>query len=405
MAQDEQRNAPFPPNLKASTGALFTTCTSENGAPGHSNGKESNCFQRCLLSPDSSTVVTYSQDRITRSFIVPTDTDPQSSSSQDWTPYASSRPIQSNATAIYPWYNIHDPSTTVLLQGHAGLPIRLVNTLELSHTHASYPWVNEATEAWITPSSLTFTRDGTQFVAGAKERIATFDLGRDGQGPVMDSRTRVSVRTRKQYGESHMPLSGLVSALAISTNGVLAAGTTGRQIGLWDGDGTGQQVSTFSIAEEPKHSALGGSGIMQLRWSSCGTYLFIAERSSDALLVYDMRIGKRLCWMEGRRAQTVQRLGFDIDEGGNAGIDLWAGGCDGIVRSWKDVTSYEGAVSPTESFRAHGDVVSSTIIQQAERLLVTTSGQRLDPQDAVGDGVGSPKGVKGLDNSMRIWNI
>ena len=96
-----------------------------------------------------------------------------------------------------------------------------------------------------------------------------------------------------------------------------------------------------------------GNGVTQLNWSGDGRYLFVAERNSQVLQVYDIRImGKRLSWCRGRNAGTMMPLSFDTVDLPGQGVDIWAGGVDGKVRVWKDVTAREGEMYPDSDFQA-----------------------------------------------------
>jgi len=142
---------------------------------------------------------------------------------------------------------------------------------------------------------------------------------------------------------------GIVSALSVQPTaspepeteagtGMLAAGTWTRWIGLYDMAGMGGTVATWGIAEAADtHAGVGGTGITQTVWSACGRYLCVVERKSRGVLVYDVRVaGKMVAWLEGREAWTNQRLGVDFfaSEGG---MEIWAGGFDGVVRVWEGV--------------------------------------------------------------------
>ena len=153
---------------------------------------------------------------------------------------------------------------------------------------------------------------------------------------------------------------GIVSALSLqpapenSDTGMLAAGTWTRWIGLYDMGGMGGTVATWSIADAAdKDAGIGGMGVTQTAWSPCGRYLFIVERKSRGVLVYDVRAtGKLVCWLEGRRAETNQRLEVDVF-GAEEGAELWAGGTDGIVKVWEGVGMTEGAQERSWEWRAH----------------------------------------------------
>lgn len=232
------------------------------------------------------------------------------------------------------------------------LPLRLTNVLDIAYTHASYKWQNPLTEAYIAPTSMLFT-DNSHFVAGAKDAIAVFDIN-NGRGPVYEFATRKGRKARKLYGADTGGIGGLVSSLAISEDALLAAGTYNRQLGLFEGAGQGDCVTAFDLAyNDAEDDVLKGTGVSQLAWSACGRYLFVAERQSDALLVYDVRhTGKRLSYLSGRRALTTLKLSFDLANGPGGEVDIWGGGTDGKVRVWRNVTAREGRIEPDLALHA-----------------------------------------------------
>lgn len=176
-------------------------------------------------------------------------------------------------------------------------------------------------------------------------------------------------------------MKGIVSAMAFSGEGLLAAGTFTRWAGLYDGFGRGGEVGVFSIgSDDEKGAGTEGTGITQVLWSACGRYLGIVERSSDGISIWDIRgTGKRLAWLRGRNAVTQQRLGVDV-----LGGEVWAGGIDGVVRVWEGLGMTQGVIDPKWEFQAHDDPVTSTTLHPTGSVLATCSGQRhynasLDP--------------------------
>lgn len=190
-------------------------------------------------------------------------------------------------------------------------------------------------------------------------------------------------------------MKGIVSALGISCEGLLAAGTFSSWIGLYDGYGRGGTTGIFEVkgsSTETEDEHL-GSGITQVIWSSCGRYLCVVERESDGIGVWDVRgTGRRLAWLQGRMAKTNQRLAVDI-----LNTELWAGGTDGAVRVWESLGMIEGDVNPAWQFHAHGgklfrnwrilrsdslaltiepDAVSAAVLHPSGSVLATCSGQR-----------------------------
>ena len=163
---------------------------------------------------------------------------------------------------------------------------------------------------------------------------------------------------RKKIVGGAVGMKGCVSAMGMSESaGVLAAGTFGRWVGLYDGNGRGGTVGVFSISgdrENEDGDEYVGGGITQTMWSACGRYLYVVERVSDGVLVFDVRVlGRRVAWLKGRNARTQQRLGAEV-----RGREIWAGGTDGVVRVWEDVGESEGALGPCWEFRAHDGSLS-----------------------------------------------
>ncbi len=231
---------------------------------------------------------------------------------------------------------------------------------------ASYRLMHGPTERYITPHSLLWTsgRDSfastvdtgtgtasatatTTFLTGSDSLVCLFDASRDGQGPVAAFPTIPS--KRKKLVGGGVGIKGIVSALAVSRDGVLAAGTFTCQLGLYDGEGSGECIAVFALPPPllPSPSSQndggggggvggngvgaaddgggeegerrggrvggGGGGITQILWSPCGRYMYVAERRTHRILSYDVRVtGKQLGSLLARPARTNQRLGVDV---------------------------------------------------------------------------------------------
>lgn len=145
---------------------------------------------------------------------------------------------------------------------------------------------------------------------------------------------------------------GIVSALAMNADGLLAAGTFSRWIGLYDtrlGETTNAIFSLGELSKDANACIGKGTGITQVLWSSCSRYLCVVERGSDGIGVWDIRgSGQRLAWLSGREALTPQRLGAEI-----VGGEVWAGGLDGVVRAWEGIGVTQGVIEPSWEFKAH----------------------------------------------------
>lgn len=242
------------------------------------------------------------------------------------------------------------------------------------------------------------------------------------------STMRTTPSRRNHNNASGQGMKGIISALAMSSEGILAAGTFNRWVGLYDSYGRGDTVGVFPLGAEDEPEGEAEKGITQLIWSACGRYLCIAERGSDGISVWDIRgTGKKLAWLQGRKARTQQRLGVDVIAG-----EIWAGGTDGIVRMWEGLGMKEGVVEPKWSFQAHEAAVSSAVLHPTGSVLATCSGQRhwesspdqgWQDSDSDSDSVSNTSSVSSVtskssfdsssqnrssqisDNSLKIWAL
>jgi hypothetical protein len=185
-------------------------------------------------------------------------------------------------------------------------------------------------------------------------------VSRVGEGPVVRLKTIPS--KRKKIVGGGVGMKGIISAMALcKKSGVLAAGTFSRGVGLYDSEGSGDCIAVFSVADEPKHGnelnsevAIAGRGITQVLWSPCGRYLYVVERCSCGVQIYDIRVaGKRVGCLVGRDAETNQRLGVDVVNIREDRHEIWAGGLDGVVRVWENPGDIDGNVEPFLEWKAH----------------------------------------------------
>ena len=239
----------------------------------------------------------------------------------------------------------------------------------------------------------------------------------------------------------------------MSVEGLLAAGTFSRWVGVYDGRsggvgvGEGVGVWDLSVAEgagdvrrvlegDVTMDGVGtcdgmgeGAGVTQVKWSGCGRYLVVAERASDGMSVWDVRVsGRRLAWLRGRRAETMQRVGTEV-----FGSEIWGGGTDGKLRVWKQAFGErEGVLGPSEEWAAHTNTVSAVVVHPYGGVVGTVSGSRGEVEreweEYDGDGSGSEDegqvsrnegptetaerlGLRAtaakavVDNSLKIWAL
>jgi WD40 repeat protein len=280
------------------------------------------------------------------------------------------------------------------LWGNADSQTSSAGPVDISTPLASYKLINNLTEAVTAPLSLAYSNTSTHLFAGAKDEIAIFDL-QDTDKPIHTIRTIPAKRNKLKGGGRGFK--GWISALSLSPpshtshDGLLAAGSRTRYIGIYDPVG-GNEITHFSLPgtingikfRNEKLDHVIGDGVSSLKWSPCGKYLYVAERSSNVLLIYDVRnFSLSLGYCAGRKALTRQKLGFDIWNAGASPYDIeglshevWAGGTDGMVRVWRDPYVKEGAVEADEVFAVNGGEmpVVASLVHVSGSLAVAACG-------------------------------
>lgn len=351
--------------------------------------------------------------------VYPIDTDilsePSTRGLNPYSAFKSADPLW--AFSVNPYFDLNDASTTTVLVSRRDQYISLHNALwDVSQSHsnppedsketpsvprpvnistklASYKLIDHLTELVIAPASLVHTHSGTHFLAGECDRIALFNMEYTSD-PISKIQTIPSKRNKLKGGG--YGFKGVISALSISPSsstsrtGILAAGSRTRYIGLYDAEGSGEEITHFSLPGQvngrkvfgnEEERRLLGTGVSQLKWSACGKYLFVAERMSDVLLIYDIRKFERgLGYCTGRKAMTTKRMGFDVWSAGdaygqdNVAHEIWAGGTDGRIRVWKDPHLKEGAVEADEVVKVSDAPIASTLVHPCGSLAVAASG-------------------------------
>ncbi|EMC91997.1 hypothetical protein BAUCODRAFT_79402 [Baudoinia panamericana UAMH 10762] len=399
--------------LVGDTGGDFNqarTLTEDGGAyalrRAHGSQVDTNYFREAQFSPDGTTIITHNGDQQLRTFILPPDLLEPSENAAHLQQYASfTPPTPISSYAVYPGFSLHDPSTTIVLTGSADQPIALRNALDYRTVHAKYFLVSPTTEEYHKPHSLLFTPDGSQFVAGSMSQIAVFDCTRDCEGPIFQHRT--AGKGRRLHGRPSMSCNCFISALAINADGVLAAGSTEREFGLYDQQGQGQSVTAFSLGFQAGRR---GTGITSVKWSPDGTYLLVAERQSDGIHVFDVRnLRQKVAWLSGRKARTNQKLGIDVVPTAE-GYEVWAGGTDGFVRKWQDPGRVEDEHPPDGEVKLHSDAIATAAWHYTGAVLATCSGSRSDSPLPHGDDgetmdLEEPIAASEVDSRLAIWTV
>ena len=322
-------------------------------------------FKNVQWSADGTCLVATANSNDIHTFVVPSDLLDDKATPLSLSSYcaiASPEPV--NSVVAFPSFQLQNAATALILSSVREHPIRLNSALN-GHLIASYPLVNPMTEEYISPHSLAFDPTFTRFIAGSDSLISVFDISRPGQQPFFAVPTGPKNRNDDRWNPA-TSMRGIVSALGVEpASTILAAGTFNRNVALYESAGQGECIGSFSLEGNEADQEIGGRGITQMHWSPCGRYLYVVERKSDGIMIYDIRkTGQLLSWVEGRHANTNQRLGVEVAHNSIDGsYEVWAGGTDGKVRMWKDVHLQEGAVKPDFDFLAHeGKTTSSPMI-------------------------------------------
>ena len=242
--------------------------------------------------------------------------------------------------------------------------------------------------------------------------ISVFDLNR--REPLSNLRTIPS----RKHTSSTQTMKGIISALDIDPHsGILAAGTFTRCVGLYDHEGSGNVVSIFSLAEQGDNTSSSLKGVTDIKWSHCGTYLYVSERKDTKITVWDVRkLYAKVGTLTGRDAFTVQRLGIDISLGDGDREVVVGGGTNGKINLWDP----HATTSPVATWEAHGgalcstnclceenrgltlllDPITSVAVNPAwSGLIASCSGQRNYSRDNAEEQSEPHR----IDNSLRLW--
>ena len=342
----------------------------------------------------------------------------------------------------YDWYpkmQSSDPATCCLLATGRDQPVQLIDAYS-GLVRATYTPMNRLDEL-ESPTVVQFSPLGDQIVtAGYRtdRMIQLFDSARPGKhGTIL----QLGKTKRSSDGQK-----GLVSALAFhktdAPNSLLAVGTyapgsiymydfrqgsqqpTGT---IWSGTrivGHGKKFSKkrrrdgatttttnnndndqdtatttiepddiFSAAKAQWYGQRVQRGITQLEFDSHGM-LYSASRSSDAVLVWDVRmlsgqaeytnVPIRGYTNYPANLHTNQRIEFALDD---ASSRLWVGGCDGEVAVY-DTSSSSGSSSSKQHLQrlavpgcAEGDAVNGLSYCASNDMLAVATGSRRFPTD------------------------
>ena len=217
----------------------------------------------------------------------------------------------------------------------------------------------------VSAQSVSFDAAGDRIYAGLTNEVRVFDVSVPGK----ECDTRKTWKKKSEGGQK-----GIVSCIATHPTlpNVYAVGTYRKTLGLY---------------LEPHGSCLclltgQSGGITHIRFTADGTKILAGGRKDPEILVWDVRNPGQLYSSLRRKADTNQRIQFDVsplrpDLVGSANTD-------GSVTFWElsKISSEAASAGPVEPHRvcqdiaAGGECVNGFSFHPYEDLIATSSGQR-----------------------------
>lgn len=100
---------------------------------------------------------------------------------------------------------------------------------------------------------------------------------------VKPSETTLVLLRNVDYDYDRIGLRGIISSLAVSGDDrVLAAGSYGHGVGIYD------MRAEYTCSDMWD----AGAGVTSMKWSRCGSYLWVGGRKSDIISCWDVRYQK-----------------------------------------------------------------------------------------------------------------
>ncbi|KAI8053738.1 WD40-repeat-containing domain protein [Syncephalis plumigaleata] len=374
----------------ASTGSVYsgtvgTTLQQET----NSNSSTSNIYR----APDGSCLLTINNDNIVRLFDFPTqllDDIPE----MTLTPSLSVSSGDTLYDAVwYPFMSSQDPASCCFITSTKDHPIHLWDAFT-GQLRASYTVIDHQ-ERFIGPTALTFNLDGTRIYAGYENMIEVFHIDRPGNE---SSKYATTPSRRSRQGQK-----GLISSLAFNPDrsGVYAAGSFTGSIGIYS-EQNQQLIYQLTGADV---------GVIQVKFTPDGNYLYSASRKSNSILAWDIRQTGTILHRLEREYTTNQRMTFDIDRHGNQLItgDQY-GGVSLFDIQIKNESLEDGSTMPARTHwsQLHQDICSAVEFHPiySDTLWASCSGQRKFPLDLDEETPSSATTLDdetSIDNRLALW--
>ena len=370
-------------------------------------GSANNCLKGVQWSPDGTCLLTASEDKQLRIFELPPELSEavgesdaaaaQASGEASGELTSSVRVCEGDNVYDYCWYPLMhsaEPASCCFFSASRDHPMHMWDAYSgaLRASYAAYNHLDEVTSAY----SMTVGPAGTRLYAGFDRAIRIFDVARPGR----QCELRPTCPSRK----SREGQRGIISCLTCSPDhsGLFAAGSYAGSVGLYV-DNSPQLLCV-----------LGGhrGGVTQVRFSHDGIHLYTGARQDENILCYDVRQSQQPLASFARRADTNQRIGFDLSADSRA---LVTASRDGRVLVY-DVSQPQ---QPPSVWLTYPDAVNGATLHPFLPLLAVAVGERHFPlpvddedededEDEEGGGGAAKEAAGGADeppgeNGLQVW--
>jgi telomerase Cajal body protein 1 len=198
----------------------------------------------------------------------------------------------------YPQMNSATQGTSCYAVTSRDHPVHLFDSIS-GELRSSYNCVNRLDEL-DSALSVAFNNDGSKLYAGADSVVYCFDVASPG--------AQVSVVRTTKSKKDKRGIKGLISCLAFNPDrsGVYAAGSFAHSVGVYVEN---QSKSALELQQL-------GCGVTCMKWSRCGSYLWVGGRKTKDIQCWDIRHSRREVGRVPREASSNQKLCFDLDPWG-----------------------------------------------------------------------------------------